>query len=155
MTTASAPSLDDLGAALGALAALAAIEDAVRASCMALADRDRAGALAAFAAGARCEHGGFEGTAPDYVTAALTGRLPGLSPRSWQVTSYGTGLSDAGAWAETYVMADAPHGDMMAGLRLLDRLEREGDTWRIARRRTLLDWTFRWPQSTSDHGERK
>jgi len=153
MMTAVVPSCGDLAA----LSALAAIEDAVRGSCMALADRDEAGALAAFAAGARCEHGSFAGTAPDYVAAALAGALPGVSPRSWQVTSHGAGLSGAGAWAETYVMADAPHGaaDMMAGLRLLDRLAREGDTWRITSRRTLLDWTFRWPHGTPDHGERK
>jgi len=150
MMTSPAPFLEDLGT----LSALAAVEDAVRGSCMALADRDRAGALAAFAAGARCAHGSFEGTALDYVAAAMAGELPGLSPRSWQVTSHGAGLAGAGAWAETYVMAETAQdsGGVMAGLRLLDRLEREGDAWRIALRQTVLDWTFRWPQT--EQGER-
>lgn len=129
--------------ALVALVALEAIEARIHALCSDLDAGDESAARAAFSSGALCMHGPFRGLAHDYVAAVIARRLPQLSPHGWHLTSHRAHTDGATAWAETYAIASAGE-DLMCGLRLLDLLEHNGREWLIARRETLLDWTFVW-----------
>jgi hypothetical protein len=79
-------------------------------------------------------------------------------------TTHNTGnqlveLDGDSAWAEHYTVATHRHppaadgstSDMIASVRYVDRMERRGGEWRIARRVMLLDWFRIEPVSGVNH----
>jgi hypothetical protein len=134
---------------LDMLVAREAIEARIHGLCLDLDAGDAAAAQAAFAADAGCRHGAFAGAAADYVAAAIARTLPGVSPWSWQPTSHRARAEGETAWAETYAIAADGSGDLLCGLRLLDRLAWRDGAWLIESRETVFDWALRWPDSTA------
>jgi hypothetical protein len=103
------------------------------------------------------EHGSFSGTVDEYIT--WVGEL--LAKYDATMHFVGNQLvefDDADtAWVETYGISvhrsasDVRHLNLTTGFRFVDRFERRGGEWRIARRVAVPDWSLRhapddwWP----------
>ena len=92
------------------------------------------------------EHAGnFTGNAHEYVEGAV-GRIREMGVMQHLLGSSHIEFDGDRAWVETYVWTflrierDGVSTDTLTGGRLHDRFERRNERWKIAHRKTILDW---------------
>lgn len=92
------------------------------------------------------EHAGnYSGNAHDYVDGAID-RINGMDSMQHLLGSSHIDFADQSAWVETNVWTflridvDGVATDTMTGGRYYDRFELRDDHWKIAHRKTILDW---------------
>lgn len=122
------------------------IADCVLRYCRGIDRMDREIVRSCYHADAVDEHGSFRGNVDDFLDWVW----PLLEKYSTTMHFVGNTLvevSEDVAAAETYGIAfhrseDArPHLNLMTGFRYLDRFERRGGDWRIARRVAVTEWS--------------
>jgi hypothetical protein len=99
------------------------------------------------------EHAGvYSGNAHEYVDGAML-RVRQMGPMQHLLGSSHVEQSGDVAHVETYVWTFVrmrkgdQDFDTLTGGRLIDRFERRGDEWKIAHRRTILDWNRDMPSA--------
>lgn len=92
------------------------------------------------------EHAGnYSGNAHEYVDGAI-GRIQKMGVMHHLLGSSHIEFDGDKAWVETYVWTflrmdgEGDALDTFTGGRLIDRFERREGSWKIAHRRTILDW---------------
>jgi 3-phenylpropionate/cinnamic acid dioxygenase small subunit len=142
------PALDASAAAalLVRCASRREIRDRVLQSVRGLDRGDRDLALQQYQAGAPVEDGAFRGTVEQHTDLLLTRFAQEDTILAHHLTSHLVEVSDNRAAAETYLTLMRHHKDgvtvWVGGLRLLDRLEKHIEGWKIVSRRVVADYEF-------------
>lgn len=98
------------------------------------------------------DHGTFNGNAHEFVDRLIPALLA-MDRTMHAISNLHLCLEGDRATAETYCQAyhefDGPDGkvEMVVGGRYLDRLEKRGREWRIARRLYVMDWNANGPST--------
>lgn len=97
------------------------------------------------------EHGLFNGNAWEFA-AFIVPMLKGMKVTMHAISNALIDVRGDHAVGETYVVAyhlvpaeDGSQNDLIVGGRYLDRFERRGDEWRIAKRIFVMDWNQNQP----------
>jgi len=143
---------------LDQLQSRAEIAEVVVRYCRAFDRCDEAMLRSCFHPDATHEHGSFKGLSQDFCTMGLA-LVRGVALTHHQLGPVSIELDGEVAYAETYFtsyhrLAGEPQEDRIMGGRYVDRFERRGGAWRIARRQGVNEWLRHEPAADRGFFER-
>lgn len=139
-----------------------AIRNCMYSYCRGIDRADEAALRAAYWPDATDDHAGFSGLASAFIDYALQ-RLPRMERSIHHVHNMLFAFADDGrsAAVESYFSAYQREPDATGTMvqwdmkgRYLDRFEKRGDTWRVARRLVVFDWAEQMPLPPGSEAER-